>query len=47
MLLVKSPAAAENYILNGDQLSQINFQILQKIDPMPDAQAGRLNPLDK
>ena len=35
-LLLTSPAVAENYILNGDQLSQINFQILQKIDPMPD-----------
>ena len=35
-LLMASPSVAENYILNGEQLSQINFQILQKIDPMPD-----------
>ncbi|MEW6671656.1 MAG: transglutaminase-like domain-containing protein [Thermodesulfobacteriota bacterium] len=35
-LLMASPAAAENYILNGDQASKINFQILQTIDPMPD-----------
>lgn len=36
-LLAASPAAAENYILKGDQISQIHFQILQKIEPMPDA----------
>jgi len=36
-LLMASPTVAENYILNGSQSSQINFQIIQKIDPMPDA----------
>lgn len=37
LLLMTSPAAAENYILNGDQVSRIHFQIHQQIDPMPNA----------
>jgi hypothetical protein len=37
LFLMTRPAAAENYILRGDQESQFNFQILQKIEPMPHA----------
>ena len=33
--LIASPAASENYSIRGDQSSQIDFQILQKIETMP------------
>ncbi|MFC1815412.1 transglutaminase domain-containing protein [Thermodesulfobacteriota bacterium] len=36
--VLASPAIAENYLTNGEQESQISFQMVQKIAPIPSAQ---------